>query len=141
MSFGFRGRGRGRGGAAAARPATDPDPFEHIKSEIAVMKKLAHPNIIKLYEVLDAPEHDSLYMVFELCGPPVMDVGLDTEGEGVGEEKAREIMREAALGIEYRGAANEFVAGKPGLTCFLTSASSPQFTNTTSRTEISRCDS
>lgn len=103
MSFGFRGRGRGRGGAMAARPPAETDPFEHIKGEIAVMKKLDHPNIVKLYEVLDAPEHDSLYMVFELCGPAVMDVGLETEGEGVGEEKARDIMRQAVLGMEYRG--------------------------------------
>lgn len=67
------------------------------------MKKLNHPNIVKLYEVLDAPEYDSLYMVFELCGPAVMDVGLDSEGQGLGEDKAREIMRQALLGLEYRG--------------------------------------
>lgn len=110
MSFGFRGRGRGRGGrfgAFAAAKQIEEDPFEHIKSEIAVMKKLDHPNIVRLYEVLDAPEYDSLYMVFELCGGAVMDVGLDTDQEGVGEERSWEIMRQAVLGIEYCGFGND----------------------------------
>lgn len=34
--------------------------------EIAILKKLNHPNIIRLIEVLDDPLEDSLYMVFEL---------------------------------------------------------------------------
>jgi calcium/calmodulin-dependent protein kinase kinase 2 len=34
--------------------------------EIAILKKLNHPNIIRLIEVLDDPSEDSLYMVFEL---------------------------------------------------------------------------
>ena len=29
------------------------------------MKKLDHPNVVKLVEVLDDPEDDNLYMVFE----------------------------------------------------------------------------
>jgi serine/threonine protein kinase len=29
--------------------------FEDIKREIAIMKKLQHPNVLKLYEVLDDP--------------------------------------------------------------------------------------
>lgn len=34
--------------------------------EIAILKKLNHPNIIRLIEVLDDPSEDGLYMVFEL---------------------------------------------------------------------------
>ena len=30
--------------------------------EIAIMKKLDHPNVVKLVEVLDDPEDDQLYM-------------------------------------------------------------------------------
>ena len=29
------------------------------------MKKLDHPNVVKLVEVLDDPEDDNLYMAFE----------------------------------------------------------------------------
>lgn len=34
--------------------------------EIAILKKLNHPNIIRLVEVLDDPSEDFLYMAFEL---------------------------------------------------------------------------
>lgn len=30
--------------------------FEDIKREIAIMKKLSHPNVLKLFEVLDDPK-------------------------------------------------------------------------------------
>ena len=38
--------------------------FVYIKvyREIAIMKKLDHPNVVKLVEVLDDPEDDQLYM-------------------------------------------------------------------------------
>jgi serine/threonine protein kinase len=94
-----RGRGRGRGMAAMKKPDS---PFEYIKGEIAVMKKLNHPNILKLFEVLDDPTGDNLYMVFELCGQPVMDVGMEKDVEPYTEAEARAVFGEAVLGLEYR---------------------------------------
>lgn len=38
------------------------DPLVLIRTEIAVMKKLYHPYLVKLHEVLDAPDSDSLFM-------------------------------------------------------------------------------
>ena len=37
-------------------------PMERIYREIAILKKLDHPNIVKLVEVLDDPMEDKLYM-------------------------------------------------------------------------------
>ncbi|KAE8446121.1 hypothetical protein EG329_012492 [Mollisiaceae sp. DMI_Dod_QoI] len=42
------------------------NPLYLIKEEIAIMKKLNHPNLVSLIEVLDDPEEDSLYMVLEM---------------------------------------------------------------------------
>ena len=36
-----------------------------VMQEIAIMKKLDHENVVKLYEVLDDPSVDKLYIVME----------------------------------------------------------------------------
>ncbi|CAH1393517.1 unnamed protein product [Nezara viridula] len=39
------------------------NPLEKVHREIAVLKKLDHPNVVKLIEVLDDPIEDNLYLV------------------------------------------------------------------------------
>jgi len=39
--------------------------LETVEREIALMKQLHHPNLVTLYEVIDSPESDMLYMVIE----------------------------------------------------------------------------
>lgn len=39
--------------------------LQQVEREIALMKKLSHPNLVRLFEVIDSPETDSLYMVLE----------------------------------------------------------------------------
>ena len=39
--------------------------LQQVEREIALMKKLSHPNVVRLYEVIDSPNTDSLYMVLE----------------------------------------------------------------------------
>ncbi|KAF2086875.1 kinase-like protein, partial [Saccharata proteae CBS 121410] len=73
-----------------------------IREEIAVMKKLNHPNLVSLIEVLDDPEEDSLYMVLELCKKGVvMQVGLEERADPYEEEQCRCWFRDMILGIEY----------------------------------------
>ena len=38
------------------------DALDNVLKEIAIMKKLDHPNVIQLHEVLDDEEEDKLYM-------------------------------------------------------------------------------
>ncbi|KAM0719014.1 hypothetical protein Q7P37_004919 [Cladosporium fusiforme] len=76
--------------------------LELIKEEIAIMKKLSHNNLVSLYEVLDDPDEDSLYMVLEMCKKGVvMKVGLDERAEPYQEEACRCWFRDMILGIEY----------------------------------------
>jgi hypothetical protein len=40
--------------------------LDSVKTEIAIMKKLRHPNLVQLFEVIDDPEHHKLYLVLDL---------------------------------------------------------------------------
>lgn len=78
------------------------DPFELINEEIAIMKKLDHPNLVNLIEVLDDPEEDSLYMVLEMCKKGViMKIEADSPADPYDDESCRRWFRELILGIEY----------------------------------------
>ncbi|KAK3401153.1 kinase-like domain-containing protein [Sordaria brevicollis] len=73
-----------------------------IREEIAIMKKLNHPNLVQLYEVLDDPEDDSLYMVLEMCKKGVvMKMGIHGSVDPLPEEQCRFWFRDLILGIEY----------------------------------------
>jgi [calcium/calmodulin-dependent protein kinase] kinase len=79
------------------------NPLYLIKEEIAIMKKLDHPNLVPLIEVLDDPEEDSLYMVLEMCKKGViMKVDLNNRAEPYDVESCRCWFRDLMLGIEYR---------------------------------------
>ncbi|KAK4169257.1 putative calcium/calmodulin-dependent protein kinase [Cladorrhinum sp. PSN259] len=78
------------------------DPLLLIREEIAIMKKLNHPNLVQLIEVLDDPEEDTLYMVLEMCKKGVvMNVGLGESATPYPEEQCRHWFRDLILGIEY----------------------------------------
>ncbi|KAI8598271.1 kinase-like domain-containing protein [Dissophora ornata] len=103
FKLGPRGRGRGRRGPEAPSPASDSSPLDPIRGEVAILKKLHHPNIVKLYEVLDDASNDSMYMVFEWCEKGVlMPVSLTEKYENVfKDEECRDIFQQMILGIEY----------------------------------------
>ncbi|RCI08084.1 hypothetical protein L249_6219 [Ophiocordyceps polyrhachis-furcata BCC 54312] len=79
------------------------DALFFIREEIAIMKKLDHPNLVQLIELLDDPEEDSLYMVLEMCNKGVvMNVGLDSgQSKPYNDETCRYWFRDLILGIEY----------------------------------------
>ncbi|KAL5375017.1 hypothetical protein DPSP01_011507 [Paraphaeosphaeria sporulosa] len=80
----------------------DQSSLDLIKEEIAIMKKLNHPNLVSLIEVLDDPDEDSLYMVMEMCKKGVvMQVGLEERADPYPEEQCRCWFRDMILGLEY----------------------------------------
>lgn len=75
------------------------NPLDQVYHEIAVLKKLNHPNIVKLVEVLDDPDSDNLYMVFEFLEKgPVIEIPTSTP---LSETQAWTFFRDIVLGIEY----------------------------------------
>lgn len=84
-----------------------------IREEIAIMKKLNHPSLVSLIEVLDDPEDDSLWMVLEMCKKGViMKVGLDEDADPYSVEQCRHWFRDLILGIEYRECEERLRKGK-----------------------------
>lgn len=101
-----------------------PNPFSQDPyREIAILRKLHHPNIVKLVDVLDDPEEDDLYMVFELLeGGKVLDIPTSKDrtfvlvwnillhpvhvflivtGSPLSEKQARLYFRDILSGVEY----------------------------------------
>nr|XP_050857705.1 uncharacterized protein LOC127067147 isoform X2 [Vespula vulgaris] len=75
------------------------DPLAKVYREIALLKKLDHPNVVKLVEVLDDPDEDNLYLVFELVQKgEVLQIPTD---KPLDEDTARKNFRDVVMGIEY----------------------------------------
>uniref|UniRef100_A0A9J8AVB4 calcium/calmodulin-dependent protein kinase n=1 Tax=Cyprinus carpio carpio TaxID=630221 RepID=A0A9J8AVB4_CYPCA len=97
---GFPRRPPPRGAKLAPEGPPQPKgPLERVYQEIAILKKLDHPNVVKLVEVLDDPSEDHLYMVFELVKRgAVMEVPTD---KPLDEDQARFYFQDLLRGIEY----------------------------------------
>nr|XP_029715611.1 calcium/calmodulin-dependent protein kinase kinase 1-like [Aedes albopictus] len=80
-------------------PKRGTSPLDRVYREIAVLKKLDHPNVVKLVEVLDDPLEDSLYLVFELVQHgEILSIPTDCP---LSEERAWNVFRDVILGVEY----------------------------------------
>jgi len=87
---------KGSGGASIKKAE---NPLDKVYREIAIMKKLDHPNVVKLVEVVDDPEEDNLYMVFELLERgEVLEIPAE---KPLTEEEAWKSFRDVLLGLEY----------------------------------------
>ncbi|KAJ3327523.1 hypothetical protein HDU76_011645, partial [Blyttiomyces sp. JEL0837] len=77
--------------------------LEKIKKEIAILKKVNHPNVVGLHEVIDDPQAEKIYLVLEYMAggevkwrdrsdPPKPTLTLN---------EARSILRDVVCGLEY----------------------------------------
>lgn len=73
---------------------------EEVLREVAVMKRLAHPNAVSLYEVIDDPAGDKLYLVQEFMelGPVMTEREYNTP---LDPRVARKYTREVLCALEY----------------------------------------
>jgi len=74
--------------------------LELLKTEIAVWKKLTHPNVCNLIEVINDVNHEEVYLVSEYIkgGMLLPDKRIV---EPIEEEMARSFCRQILLGLEY----------------------------------------
>jgi serine/threonine protein kinase len=74
-------------------------PLERVYREIAILKKLDHPNVVKLVEVLDDPNEDYLCLVFEFFEKGnVIDVPCENP---LSEDQAWKYFRDLVNGVDY----------------------------------------
>ncbi|KAK1160203.1 calcium/calmodulin-dependent protein kinase kinase 2-like isoform X2 [Acipenser oxyrinchus oxyrinchus] len=97
---GFPRRPPPRGAKAVPEGPPQPKgPLERVYQEIAILKKLDHPNVVKLVEVLDDPSEDHLYMAFLIYFfSAVMEVTTD---KPLTENQARFYFQDLLRGIEF----------------------------------------
>ncbi|EIN10094.1 kinase-like protein, partial [Punctularia strigosozonata HHB-11173 SS5] len=75
---------------------------EHkIKKEIAIMKKCRHAHVVLLYEVIDDPLFNKIYMVMEYLGGGEVKWRNKNEEPVLRVDQARRITRDVVLGLEY----------------------------------------
>ncbi|CEF65470.1 Protein kinase domain and Serine/threonine-/dual specificity protein kinase, catalytic domain and Protein kinase-like domain-containing protein [Strongyloides ratti] len=80
-------------------PSTKANPLQLVQREIAILKKLSHPNIVKLVEALDDPEDKFIYIIFELVEKgSIIEIPTD---KPLSENKAWKYFRDTLSGLEY----------------------------------------
>ena len=78
-----------------------------LNQEVDILKRINHPHAVKLYEVINDPEHDIMYMVMELMrGGVVMDMAKPESCKQLSEPRACTYFRQLLLAVEYLHAMN-----------------------------------
>ena len=96
------GAGAPGAGAAPLAPPRPPETLDEVSKEIAILKKLDHPNVVRLFEVIDPPGSQYMMLVMEyLERGPVLQT-RDQAGFGrLPEEVAADYFRQAVRGLDY----------------------------------------
>jgi len=74
--------------------------YKLVESEIAIMKKVWHHNIVQLYEIIDDPSSNKLYLVMQFIGGGTLMKKIKELGK-IEIEKCWKYFRELISGLEY----------------------------------------
>lgn len=75
--------------------------LQDVVREIAIMKKLRHRNIVRLFEIINDSQDERLYMVMEfVAGGPILDLE-DPNIEPLDEDLARKYFKDIISGLRY----------------------------------------
>eukprot|EP00762_Andalucia_godoyi_P006692 ANDGO_06219.mRNA.1 putative serine/threonine-protein kinase DDB_G0279405 len=78
--------------------------FQDVQREIAIWQKLDHDHCVHLYEVIDDPDAEELYMITDfMSGGPIAKLNGDGTvcGGPLPEARVREMLQDILLGLEY----------------------------------------
>ena len=102
--------------------------YSQLEGEVAIMKKLCHPNIVRLFEVIDDPNADKIYLVMEFVQrgavmskqywktektktitnaeehtneDSIEEEDSEFHGRTLSEQKARKYFRDLILGLDF----------------------------------------
>jgi serine/threonine protein kinase len=86
------------------RKGKEHNALEDVLREMAIWKKLSHPNIVNLLEIIDDPESHELYMISDFMpNGTVAEVGSGgvLTADVFSDDRIRKISRDVALGLRY----------------------------------------
>jgi len=72
-----------------------------IRKEIAIFKKVHHPNVVRMKEIIDDPESSKLFMILEYCEGGEVQWKGPNGGPALSLAQTRSIFRDTLLGLEY----------------------------------------
>lgn len=76
------------------------DHWQNVKREISILRRLRHPCIIRLFEFIDDPLWDTVYIVLEYAVKGSLGEGKLTS-EPIDEELCRRYFRDVLAGLDY----------------------------------------
>lgn len=74
--------------------------YKLLETEIAILKKLNHPNVIQVYEIINDPESDKTHIVMEYITEGSL-YSLIKNGKSIPLEKCWQYFRDLIEGLEY----------------------------------------
>lgn len=82
-------------------PATQSHHHHRIRKELAIFKKVHHPNVVRMKEIIDDPDSSKIFMVLEYCDGGEIVWKLPGGGPALTVAQTRNIFRDTLLGLEY----------------------------------------
>lgn len=91
----------GGGGLGGGSGSNSTDHWTNVQREIAIMKRLDHPSVVRLYEVMDDPSTDNLYLIVEYMERGALMSGELDKLRALPLDDCWRYFRDTVMGLEY----------------------------------------